>query len=170
MPENEDIAETKKLRPGERLKKLKQLEEKRKKEINEIEDLIKVSEKELKTEKVAEDIVPRQREIDIKSLFEEEGNKLEITAKRDAPLKESSGKNQYDSFKQIYTELQSIAYASMTGSLTQEQMGVVDEIGERLDKTKYESASAEVANLLVASRTVLYKIRKYAGVEGRSNY
>ena len=58
----------------------------------------------------------------------------------------------------------------MTGNITQTHKDAIDEIGERLDKTKYEPASAEVANILVASRATLYKIRKYAGLEGRGNY
>ena len=50
----EDIKELKKLRPTDRIKKLKELGKKRKGEITEIEDLIKDSEKELKTDEVAE--------------------------------------------------------------------------------------------------------------------
>ena len=177
MADQEDIEELKqelkKLRPDRKLKRLKEFEKKRKSEIGQIEELIKASEKELKTEKFAEEITPRQQDINIRNLFEEEGNKLEITAKRDGPQGESRGKAEYASFKQIYndySQLQGIAYASMTGNITQTHKDAIDEIGERLDKTKYEPASAEVANILVASRATLYKIRKYAGLEGRGNY
>ena len=177
MADQEDIEELKqelrKLRPGQKLKRLKEFEEKRKLEVGQIEDLIKASEKELKTEKFAEEIAPKQQEINIKNLFEEEGNRLEITAKREGPSEEGRSRAQYDSFRQVYNdyaELQGIAYASMTGNLTSTHKEAIDEIGERLDRTKYESSSAEIANLLVASRATLYKIRKYAGVEGRGNY
>ena len=174
MPANEDIEELKKelkkLRPREKVKKLKELEEKRKTEMTEIEDLIKDSEKELKTEKVAEEIAPKQLEINIGRLFEEEAGRLERTAKEGTRAAES---REYMPFKQLYSDyaqLQSAVYASMTGPLTQTQLEVVDRIGERLDKTKYQSASSEAANILVASRSALYKIRKYAGLEGRSNF
>ena len=174
MPANEDIEELKKelkkLRPREKVKKLKELEEKRKTEMTEIEDLIKDSEKELKTEKVAEEIAPKQLEINIGRLFEEEAGRLERTAKEGTRAAES---REYMPFKQLYSDyaqLQSAVYASMTGPLTQTQLEVVDRIGERLDKTKYQSASSEAANILVASRAALYKIRKYAGLEGRSNF
>ena len=174
MPANEDIEELKKelkkLRPREKVKKLKELEEKRKTEMTEIEDLIKDSEKELKTEKVAEEIAPKQLEINIGRLFEEEAGRLERTAKEGTRAAES---REYMPFKQLYSDyaqLQSAVYASMTGPLTQTQLEVVDRIGERLDRTKYQSASSEVANILVASRSALYKIRKYAGLEGRSNF
>ncbi len=173
MPENEDIEELKKelkkLTPRDKVKKLKELEEKRKTEITEIGDLIKDSEKELRTEKVAEEIAPRPLEINIGRLFEEEAGRLERTAKEGPRAAESRG---YIPFKQLYSDyaqLQSIVYTSMTGPLTQTQFEAVDRIGERLDRSKYVSASKEVANLLVASRSALYKIRKYAGIE-RSNF
>ena len=54
--------------------------------------------------------------------------------------------------------------------MRQTQREAVDEIGERLNRTKYEPSSREVANMLVASRAVLYKIRKYAGIEGTGNF
>src|SRR3989338_8225091 len=117
MP-NEDIEELKKelkkLRPGDKVKKLKELEEKRKTEMTEIEDLIKDSEKELKTEKVAEEIAPRPLEINIGRLFEEEAGRLERTAKEGTRAAESRG---YIPFKQQlysdYTQLQSMVYTSM---------------------------------------------------------
>ncbi len=171
---NEDIEELKKelkkLTPRDKVKKLKELEEKRKTEITEIGDLIKDSEKELRTEKVAEEIAPKPLEINIGRLFEGEAGRLERTAKEGPRAAESRN---YIPFKQLYSDyaqLQSMVYTSMTGSLTQTQFEAVDRIGERLDRSKYVSASKEVANLLVASRSALYKIRKYAGLEGRSNF
>ena len=60
MPENEDIKELKKelrkLKPRARLKRLKELEEKRKAEMVDIDELIKDSETEVRTEDVAEEI------------------------------------------------------------------------------------------------------------------
>src|SRR3989338_8047434 len=173
MP-NEDIEELKKelkkLRPGDKVKKLKELEEKRKTEMTEIEDLIKDSEKELKTEEVAEKVAPRPLEINIGRLFEDEAGRLERTAKEGPRTAQS---REYIPFKQLYSDyaqLQSMVYTSMTGHLTQTQLETVDKIGERLDGTKYQTASSEVANILVASRSAFYKIRKYAGLERRSNF
>lgn len=174
MP-NEDIEELKKelkkLRPIDKVKKLKELEEKRKTEITEIEDLIKNSEKELKTEEVAEKVAPRPLEINIGRLFEEEAGRLERTAKEAAPRAAKS--REYIPFQQIYSDyaqLQNMVYASMSGPLTETQLEAVDRIGERLDRTKYQTASSEAANILVASRSAFYKIRKYAGLERRSNF
>ena len=171
MPENEDIEELKrelkKLRPQARLKRLKELGERRKAEITGIEELIKDSEKELKTEEIAEEITPRQDEVNIGRLFEEEAAQLEKTVREEAPETEEEDQR-YVSFKQVYNDysrLQDIAYASMEGQLTSENMEAIDKIGERLDRSKYQSASQEVANILVASRAALYKIKKYAGLE-----
>ena len=92
MPESEDIKELKKelrkLKPMDRLKKLKKLGEKRKTEIGEIEDLIKDSEKDLKTDEVAEEITPEQTEINITRLFEEDTSQLESTVRKRLKKKE----------------------------------------------------------------------------------
>ena len=171
MPKNEEIdelkEELKKLRPKDRLDRLKEFEEKRKAEIIDIDELIKDLEKELKTEKIAEEIAPPQDEINIAKLFEEESAQLERTVKKESPGRIEGEDQRYFSFKQAYSDysaLQNIAYASMEGHLTPEQMETVDKIGERVDRSKYQSASQEVANILVASRAALYKIKKHAGL------
>lgn len=177
MPESEDIKELKKelgkLKPEAKLKKLKELEEKTKANITDIEELIKDSEKELKTEEVAEEIAPEQTEVNIGRLFEEQATELERTVKKDAPETPEKEERGYISFQQAYsdyTRLQDITYASMMGPLSAAQEGTLDKIGERLDQSKYQSASDEIANILVASRSVLYKIKKYAGVESQEGY
>ena len=171
MDESEDIKELKKelskLKPKEKLKRLKELGKKRKAEMADIEGLIIDSEKELKTDEVANEIVPEQEEINIGKLFVDDSTALESTVKKDAPDTEKE-KPGYVSFQQSYsdyTKLQNIAYASMMGAITPTQMESVDKIGERLDRSKYHSQSAEIADMLVASRSTLYKIKKYAGVE-----
>lgn len=176
MPESEDIKELKeelkKLKPKDKLKRLKELGEKRKSEMIDIEELIKDSEKELKTEEVAEEITPEQTEINITKLFEEEAGRLEGTVKKEAPETEEENQK-YASFKQAYSDyskLQNITYASMMGPLTPAQQDAVDRIGERLDRTKYQSVSQEIANILVASKAALYKIKKYSGLEERKSY
>ena len=58
----------------------------------------------------------------------------------------------------------------MMGPITSIQGGALDQIGERLDNTKYQTAGQEVANILVASRAALYKIKKYAGLESGKGY
>ena len=157
----------KKLSPKERLKRLKELEEERKMEVNEIEALIKESMQELKTDEIATEITPEARDVDIGRLFETEEAQLESTIRKETreeseePLRYLSVKNALEDYEQ----LQDISYASMMGTVSEAHMDAIDKIGERLDRTKYVSASAEAANILVASRAALHKIKKYAGLD-----
>ena len=165
MPINKN--ELTRLSPEERIKKLKLMEEERKKEVTEIESLIKESMRELKTDKIAEEVTPERRAVDISSLFEAGGEKLERTARDESKGAFMGGKG-YQALSQVYQDYSSLkklmGYAA-TGSLKEEHIAAVDAIGERLDKTKYQSASSELANLVVASRAALHKLRKYAGME-----
>lgn len=169
-----DKKELNKLPLRERIRRLKQLEEDRKKEIDEIDDLIKDSQKELSTEEVAEEVSPVAEEVDISKLFRADEEELERTAREGAPAaeEEEGGEAKYLSLQQAvedYEELRGLGYSSMGGGLSENQMEVIDKIGERVDRVKYTSASREVANLLVASRAALYKIKKYAGLD-RENF
>ncbi len=157
-----------KLSPEERIKKLKLMEDERKKEVVEIEELIKKSMQELKTDKIAEEIAPEQKPVDISRLFAASGENLERTAREGsigAAL--TKGSKEYQIFAQAYNDYSSLkkimGYAA-AGSLNEEHQAVIDEINERLDKTKYQSIGAELANILVASKATLHKIRKYAGM------
>jgi len=158
-----DKKELSRLSPGERLKKLKTLEEDSKKEVDEIGQLIRDSLKELKTGKLAEEITPEQKPVDISSLFEASKG-LEKKANSETGTK---GKGDYQAFIQAYQDYSSLKkmmhYAASSG-LMEEQIQIIDKIGERLDKTKYETVSAEIANIIVASRAALHKIKKYSGL------
>ncbi|MBL7055195.1 hypothetical protein ISS05_05560 [Candidatus Woesearchaeota archaeon] len=168
-----DKNELSKLPLRERIRRLKQLEKNRKKEIDEIDNLIKDSQKELSTEEIAEEISPESKEVDISKLFGSEEEDLEGTVKKEAPAEETeeAGESRYLSLQQAvddYEELRGLGYNSIGGGLSENQMEAIDQIGERLDRTKYTSASREVANLVVASRAVLYKIKKYAGLDNNN--
>ena len=155
-----------KLSPQERIKKLKQLEENRKKEGREIEKLIKESMQELRTEQLATEITPEQKPVDISRLFEADGDMLEKAVNNEKSAR-MMGKADYHVIAQAYedySKLKRMMGYVAEGSLTEEHIKVVDRIGERLDKTRYESASEEIANILVASKMTLHKIRKYAGM------
>ena len=167
-----DKKELNKLPLRERIRRLKQLEEDRKKEIDEIDDLIKDSQKELRSDEVAEEVSPEAEEVDISKLFKADEEELEKTVREGAPAAdEEEGEARYLSLQQAvedYEELRELSYASLDGNLNEGQIGTIDKIGERLDTTKYVSQSKEVANLLVASRAALYKIKKYAGLDNEN--
>ena len=163
-----DTKEFTKLSPEERLKRLKQLEEERKKDANEIEQLIKQSMQEIRTDKLAGEIAPEQRAVDISRLFEREnGNKLERTAKQ---AKGASGSGSYQAVTQVYHAYSQLTefYGIIAGGsgLTQEQLKAIGQIGERLNVAeKYMTESEKTASKLNASKAVLYKLRKGTGLE-----
>ena len=169
MPINKK--ELDRLSPQDRIKKLKQLEEERKKEVTEIEELIKKSMQDLKTEKLAEEITPERREVDISRLFERnEDQNLEGAAQREAASSASKDTKGYQAVVQTYeayAQLQKLDKAlSMYGSLTEEQKSMVGKIGERINVAeRYMPEGQKTANLLDASRATLHKLKKETGIE-----
>ena len=164
-----DKEELAKLSPEQRLKKLRSMEEAGKKESDEIGALIKKSMQEMKIDKIAKDVAPEQRTVDISGLFEA-GNEhnLERTARREARgnAKASSGYQAIAQTYQAYGELKSMyGVVSSGGSLTEEQKAAIGQIGERLSTAeKYMTESEKTSSKLDASRSVLYKLKKETGL------
>lgn len=80
-----ELEDIKKLRPEERIKRLKELEEKRKQEIETAEELIRSSEQELRVEEELRDIpIPQVKAVDIEQLFGAEEKQI-FRAKRLVP-------------------------------------------------------------------------------------
>ncbi|MBI2652588.1 hypothetical protein HYX00_03935 [Candidatus Woesearchaeota archaeon] len=166
-----DKKELTKLSPQDRIKKLKLMEEERKKEVDEIEKLINASMQELKTGKIAEEIVPEQRAVDISRLFEASGGqRLERTVRQEAPpaalTKGTKGYNTVMQTYQDYSQLKRFySILSMEGSLTEEQIGAIGQIGERITRAeRYMTEGEKSASKLDASRVVLYKLKKETGL------
>ena len=86
-----ELEEIKKLSPEERIKKLKELEEQHKKELEEAKKLIQESVEEIKRDEIAKQIeIPEQEQVNIDELFVPEGEDLEqAVAKEPAPLVET---------------------------------------------------------------------------------
>lgn len=165
-----DKEELSKLSPQERIKKLKELEEERKKESSEIEELIKKSMQELKNDKLAGEIAPEQKTVDISRLFEpSREQRLERTARREAPAF-MRGSKSYQAFVQTYndyTQLKTFyGVISTGGTLTEEHLFSIGEIGERINKAeRYMTEGEKSASKLDASRFVLYKLKKETGID-----
>ena len=164
-----DKKELSRLSPEERIKRLKHLEEERKKESTEIEQLIKESMKELKTDRLAGEIAPEQRSVDISRLFEKTyGEKLERTAGQQS--KSTAAGRGYQVITQVYQAYSQLKefYGIVAGgsNLTQEQLKSIGQIGERLNVAeKYMTDSEKTASILNASRAVLYKLKKETGID-----
>lgn len=166
-----DKKELSRLSPSERIKKLKLMEEERKKEVTEIERLIKESMQELKTDKIAEEIAPEQRAVDITRLFEAGGERLERTAREESPAALMKGTKGYQAFAQTYQDYSQLkkfyGIVSMGGSLTEDQRSEIGKIGERVIIDRYAPLGEETANILDASRVILYKLEKETGLPRR---
>ena len=165
-----DKSELNNLSPGARIKKLKQLEEERKKEAEEIGELIRKSMQELKTGKLAEEITPASKPVDISGLFEPGGGEmLERTAKREG-ISMAKGTKSYQAFVQTYQDYSQLkgfyGIVATGGNLTQEQLAAIGQIGERIVVAeKYMTESERTASKLDASRAVLYKLKKETGLD-----
>ena len=164
-----DKEELSKLSPQERIKRLHHLEEERKKESSEIEELIKKSMQELKNEKLAEEIAPEQKPVDISRLFEANGEqRLERTASQlSGQMNDTKAYQAVAQTYEVYGQLQKLDKAlSMYGSLTEEQKNMVGQIGERINiAEKYMPEGEKTASLLDASRATLRKLKKETGIE-----
>lgn len=146
------------------------MEDERKKEVGEIEELIRKSMQELKTEKIAEEIAPEQRAVDISKLFETTGEqRLERTAREEAPptalMRGTRGYVTFEQAYETYTQLKSFERrVSMGYTLTEEQKAEVGKAGERIIADRYVPAGEETADLLNAGRTIFYKLEKELGL------
>jgi len=157
-----DKEELEKLTPAEKIKRLKKLEKENKKEIEEAGRLIKETKSQIEREKIAESVkVPETKPIDIESLFKEEEPSLETTVKKEAPPVEKEEKNLY-LLAQAYEEVKGMLYSEER--LNERQLEWIDRLGEKVSKAKYETTSDQVANLAVATRTLVSKIKKYQGL------
>ncbi|MBS3131676.1 hypothetical protein J4212_04555 [Candidatus Woesearchaeota archaeon] len=156
--------ELKKLSPRERVKKLKELEDQRKKEFSEIDEMIEASMKEIDTDDLASEIAPAAREVNIDDLFEQEQGSIDASLKK-ADEDEEGHAPKYTALVQDYENLKDLSYASMEGPLSERQIQLLDQIGERISTRKYVSESDKLADLFVASRSVLYQVKKYQGIE-----
>ena len=156
-----DKKELNRLSPQERIKKLKLMEEERKKEVDEIEKLIKDSMHEIRTDKIAEEIAPEQRVVDISRLFQTTGEeRLERTAREGNSPAFMKGNKGYQAITQTYEAYSQLK--TMGSNLTNEQIA---DISDRLNTAeRYMTESEKAASKLDASRAVLYKLKKETGL------
>lgn len=153
-----DKEELKKLTPDERIKKLKKIEEENRKEIEKAGELIQKTEAEITRENIAESIkIPETKTIDIEDLFRKEQN-LETTVKEEAPSEEKEEGPLYQ-LAQDYQEVKGMLYNSE--DLNENQLEWIDQLGERVEKIKYQSTSDQLANLVVATKSIVHKLKKY---------
>jgi len=168
-----DKKELSRLSPQERIKRLRLMEEDRKKEVDEIERLIKDSMQELRTARIAEEITPEQRPVDISRLFETTNEqRLERTAKQGTPppglMKGRRGYITFEQAYETYTQLKKFDSAiSMGSALTEEEKNLIGKAGERIIADRYAPVGEETATLLDAGRAIFYKLERDIGLPRR---
>ena len=157
-----------KLHPKERLEKLKEIGDLNKKEGEEIEALIKKSMHELKITKIAEDITPEQKEVDISRLFAaSSNNSIEDAAQIALP---SNNENGYEVLAQVYHDYSRLKtfYGIVTGGnpLSEDEIAVIGTIGERINLAeRYMTEGEKISSKLGVSKVILYRLKKETGLE-----
>ncbi|MBI2139425.1 hypothetical protein HYU14_00760 [Candidatus Woesearchaeota archaeon] len=154
MPES-TLEDLKKLSAVERVRKLREFQEKSKREQEEADKLINQAEHEIETEELAGRVrIPEQKEVDITELFSREETqrpRLEAVARE-----EINERNVRYFVQEAYEGLKE---AMQMGE--EVSKAVLDELGEKLNRArKYFAKTDEDIRSIVATIGVAYKMRK----------
>lgn len=148
----DDIKDIEKLSPQERIKKLKELEEKNKQEIEKARRIIAESEDELELqEKLKQVEIPETEEVNVANLFKREES-LEETVRKERPeISEEDLRQQKEYFANLEAPKieERISYLRETannneGYMTNEQLAQVVAIYEEAVRKQYHSTSDKV--------------------------
>jgi len=152
-----EIDDLKKLRPGDRIQKLKELEEEKKKEILEAEQLIEDSIAEIKEERIREEVEIPIADITAHLQPEEEQNSLESVAAREVPEALEEAMDQYASrLEEIKDDIyHNPDKAYELGQEAREQMGKLSEISNNY------SLSGNAAEAMNMAANVYKDIKGY---------
>ena len=160
-----EIAKLKKLSPEERIHKLKEIEERRKTEKNDMEKLLEESIIELKKEETIKEIeVPESKKVEFEKLFSNnEENELEKKAAEGKKSDESRNNNtEYkiglDKAEEIYEDIRELGY---TNSWKEEQFREFYKMESLLENVNTRLLKDEVAERVRAGRNLVNIIRNY---------
>ena len=160
-----EIDELKKLSPEERIKRLKKLEEEKRKEIEEAEKLMKESVTELeREEKIKKDVpIPQVQAVDIDQLFTAEEKQLVATKKyQDSKLRLEEGEEKKLGKEKPEKTLEDEVWKEQL-NLSEEQLEQQRQYGEQL--------AAEPANQLYeAARDAYEEFRETGAVDPATVY
>ena len=151
-----DVEKLKALSPRQKIKKLKEMEELRKKEIQEAEALRKTIEKQVENEKIPEDVkIPETKQVDIAELFISGAENLEGQAQTapTAHLTEESGAVMYNTGEGM---MDKVDYKL---NITNEDFVKME---DKLDIRRYSNISEATAKMATASLHILDHAKKYS--------
>ncbi len=169
--------ELRKLSPEQRVKRLKEMEEQHKKDMGEIETLIKKSMNEAKNDRIAEKVAPPPREVDITKLFTEEEKEWKQQERKQSLEEQASVKYLADTsyrsgpaqqIAQDYSSLKKMMEGYISpGGLSGSQIEQLDQMEQRINNASYQThaQSEKMAIMMTGSREALHRIKKYAGLE-----
>ena len=162
---DESLDKIKKLPAKERVKKLRALETKHKKDLDDTAKLLKLSIEEERRDNVIERVeVPEPQRVDISDLFRSDKDTLEAVISRAVPetADENTVKYELQLDYQILTKLDTEMDRYKLQKTVNQVQGRVNELAQRMD---YANVSKGVADQLVATRNVLYSMKKRAGLQ-----
>jgi|GEM_PF-2310069 len=160
---DEELEKIKKLRPEDRIKKIREFEEKIKREKDEIEKLLEQSIVELKKEeKIKEIKVPEPERVDVEKLFREErSSELERKA---AEAKEIEGKKQVqykiniEEAENIYSNIKGLG---ITDTWQEDEFKEFYRVKSWLESIDTNLLNDEVAESIMASKNLVKAIGNY---------
>lgn len=173
----EEIDKIKKLLPEERIDKLKELEKKRKKEIQEAEELIKQSVDEIqKQQEIIEQVeVPSVGQDGVKKLGEDDedlekkvsGDELRLSREEVEQHTQYSVGLSKEPVSELYNKVKDIYQTiKQTGEMTSEQQNAVNDFNyavqykaEDINKGAYETPGEAVSNIISASKQIINYMR-----------
>lgn len=174
MVEDDNINNIKNLSPEERIRKLKKIEEKNKKEIEKAHKLIKESEDEIAIEeKIKQVEIPEKKDIDVAGLFKGEESLEETVQKENPEVNEEEIRNQQNYLRGIPTSKieERAEYlqqrVEQTGYITNkernEMSNMYQEINQRENDVRqgtYKSASSNIQEQLSVTKKILGNMYK----------
>ncbi len=162
----ESLDDFKRLSPQERIAKLREFEEKRRREIQEAEKMLKDTITQVEVDKKDDDVVTFQTLRDkikpLDEILETERRTLEEQAKAALPTKEEQDAMQYNiakEVKQIYEGVQSLGYTSDWG---REEKSKFDQFQDRLSKiVENYQLSTDVQKQVMVSQNLVDNVKQY---------
>ena len=162
----ESLDDLKKLSPEQRIAKLKEFEERKKKEVQEAEHLLKETIKQVETDKKSDDVLTfqtlRDKIMPLDQILELERRAFEEAASQKEPTPEEQDVIQYNiskEVKQIYTSIQNLGYTSDWGK---EEAKKFEKFGDRLSQiVENYQLTKDVANQVMVSQSLVDNVKQY---------
>ena len=173
----ESLEEIKKLSPEERITRLREFQEKRKKEAAEAKDIIADSVAQIKQEeKIKEAIsVPESKQVNVAGLFKaEEGleatiekEKIELTEEELQEHRQYQAQLSQEPAEELYQRVKSMYQQIKEGNIGSPEMNKLNDLSYAFDYKKndiasghYKMASEEIDDMMSASRSLINYMRQ----------